>query len=125
MSKLASPDALKSNSFNAPSKFGRPNMQNLTPNSGSWLRGMRDHEEEAVTLGAAEIASMLAEEVHGGILEVGAMLPSERDLCDRFGVGRTMARLGADSAATGPAGGGGGGGGGSRLTLSSKTGNWL
>ncbi|WP_051960064.1 FCD domain-containing protein [Devosia riboflavina] len=53
---------------------------------------VRDQEEEAVTLGAAEIASMLAEEVHGGILEVGAMLPSERDLCDRFGVGRTTIR---------------------------------
>ena len=92
MSKMASPGALKSNSFNAPSKFGRPNMQNLTPNSGSWLRGMRDHEEEAVTLGAVEIASMLAEEVHGGILGAGAMLPSERDLCDRFGVGRTTIR---------------------------------
>lgn len=92
MSKTASPDAPKPNYFNAHSKFGRPNMQNLTPNSGSWLRMVRDQKEEAVTLGAAEIASMLAEEVHGGILEVGAMLPSERDLCDRFGVGRTTIR---------------------------------
>jgi DNA-binding FadR family transcriptional regulator len=53
---------------------------------------MRDHEEEMVTLGAADIASVLAEEVHGGVLEVGAMLPSERDLCERFGVGRTTIR---------------------------------
>lgn len=92
MSKIASPEAPKLNSFNVPSKFGRPKMNNLTPNSGSWLRVRRDHEEEAVTWGAAEIAGMLAEEVHAGILEVGAMLPSERDLCDRFGVGRTTIR---------------------------------
>lgn len=92
MSKIASPEAPKLNSFNVPSHFGRPNMNNLTPNSGSWLRVRRDHEEEAVTLGAAEIAGMLAEEVHAGILEVGAMLPSERDLCERFGVGRTTIR---------------------------------
>lgn len=92
MSKIASPEAPKLNSFNVPSDFGRPKMNNLTPNSGSWLRVRRDHEEEAVTLGAAEIAGMLAEEVHAGILEVGAMLPSERDLCERFGVGRTTIR---------------------------------
>lgn len=92
MSKIASPEAPKLNSFNVPSSFGRPKMSNLTPNSGSWLRVRRDHEEEAVTLGAAEIAGMLAEEVHAGILEVGAMLPSERDLCERFGVGRTTIR---------------------------------
>jgi len=92
MSKIASPEAPKLNSFNVPSSFGRPKMNNLTPNSGSWLRVRRDHEEEAVTLGAAEIAGMLAEEVHAGILEVGAMLPSERDLCERFGVGRTTIR---------------------------------
>jgi len=67
-------------------------MENLTPNSGSWLRVVRDQEEDTVALGAAEIASMLAEEVHGGILGAGAMLPSERDLCDRFGVGRTTIR---------------------------------
>lgn len=45
-----------------------------------------------MTLGAAEIAAMLAEEVHAGRLEVGAMFPSERALCDRFGVGRSTVR---------------------------------
>lgn len=92
MSKIASPETPKSNPFNVSSGFGRPNIDYLTPKLGSWLPVRRDHEEEAVTLGAAEIAGMLAEEVHGGILEVGAMLPSERDLCDRFGVGRTTIR---------------------------------
>lgn len=43
-------------------------------------------------LSAADIASVLAEEVHEGALPVGAMLPSERHLCERFGVGRTTIR---------------------------------
>lgn len=73
-------------------KFGRQKQNNLTPNADSWLREVRDHEGDAVVFGAAEIASMLAEEVHGGTLGVGAMLPSERELCDRFGVGRTTIR---------------------------------
>ncbi len=72
--------------------FGRPKIENLTPNPTSWLRAARDQEEDAVTLGAADIATILAEEVHAGVLEVGAMLPSERDLCERFGVGRTTVR---------------------------------
>ena len=92
MSKIATPEASKFNSFNISSRFGRPKSENLTPNSASWLRVRRDQEGDAVTFGAADIAGMLAEEVHGGILEVGAMLPSERDLCDRFGVGRTTIR---------------------------------
>ncbi|WP_052731833.1 FCD domain-containing protein [Devosia geojensis] len=41
---------------------------------------------------ASEIANVLAREVHEGVLGVGAMLPSERDLCARFGVGRTAIR---------------------------------
>lgn len=92
MSKIAASEALKSNSFNISSQFGRPNSSNLTPNLDLWLRGERDQEGDEVTLGAVDIAGMLAEEVHGGILEVGTMLPSERDLCERFGVGRTTIR---------------------------------
>ena len=92
MSKVASPVGSNLNSFNGPERFGRPNVEKLTPKTSLWLRAVRDHEEEAVTLGAADIASVLAEEVHGGVLEVGAMLPSERDLCERFGVGRTTIR---------------------------------
>ncbi|SFZ85472.1 DNA-binding transcriptional regulator, FadR family [Devosia enhydra] len=42
--------------------------------------------------GAPEIAALLAEEIHGGLFEAGAMLPPERDLCERFGVGRTAIR---------------------------------
>lgn len=45
-----------------------------------------------MTLGAADIAGVLAHEVHSGQLEVGGMLPSERHLCERFGVGRTTIR---------------------------------
>lgn len=39
-----------------------------------------------------EIARLLAEDVHGGVLQPGDMIPSERDLCARFGVGRTVVR---------------------------------
>ncbi|PXA96224.1 GntR family transcriptional regulator [Nostoc sp. 3335mG] len=92
MSKTTSFAAPNLSSVNAFDHFGRPNKENLTPNLASWLRIDRDDEGEAVSLDAADIAGMLAEEVHGGMLEVGAMLPSERDLCDRFGVGRTTIR---------------------------------
>ncbi len=73
-------------------QFGRPNIRYLTPNPNMWLRACRDREEGVVTVTAAEIATVLAEEVHSGVLEVGTMLPSERELCDRFGVGRTTIR---------------------------------
>ncbi|WP_417310984.1 FCD domain-containing protein [Devosia sp.] len=43
-------------------------------------------------LGSTDIASILATEVHEGVYGAGAMLPSERDLCERFGVGRTTIR---------------------------------
>ena len=92
MSKIAPPEASNVNSFNVYSHFGRPISEELTPNSSSWLRVRRDQEGDVVTFDAADIAGMLAEEVHAGILEVGAMLPSERDLCERFGVGRTTIR---------------------------------
>ncbi len=45
-----------------------------------------------MTQGATDIAAVLAEEIHGGTLAVGAMLPSERALCDRFAVGRSTIR---------------------------------
>lgn len=45
-----------------------------------------------MTVEASDIANVLAEEIHGGLLGVGAMLPSERELCDRFGVGRGAVR---------------------------------
>ena len=34
----------------------------------------------------------LATDVHEGRLQAGEMFPSERDLCARFGVGRTLVR---------------------------------
>lgn len=42
---------------------------------------------------AAHIAKSLATDVHEGRLRAGEMFPSERDLCSRFGVGRTLVRL--------------------------------
>ena len=72
--------------------FGRPNNHYLTPKHPVWLHSLDGDAEDVMTLGAAEIAGVLAQEVHGGILEAGEMLPSERDLCERFNVGRTTIR---------------------------------
>jgi len=41
---------------------------------------------------ASDIAKALAADVHDGALLPGDMFPSERDLCDRFGVGRNTVR---------------------------------
>lgn len=41
---------------------------------------------------ASDIANALAADVHDGALLPGNMFPSERDLCDRFGVGRNTVR---------------------------------
>ena len=45
-----------------------------------------------INLTAPEIADALAADVHNGVLQAGDMLPSERDLCERFGVGRSTVR---------------------------------
>lgn len=44
------------------------------------------------TISASQIAKTLAADVHGGKLKVGDMFQSERELCERFGVGRNMVR---------------------------------
>ncbi len=41
---------------------------------------------------AADIADSLAADVHRGVLKEGDMFPSERELCERFGVGRNIVR---------------------------------
>lgn len=46
----------------------------------------------AAEISATEIANRLSEEIHSGNFRVGEMLPGERDLCDRFGVGRNVVR---------------------------------
>lgn len=43
-------------------------------------------------LSAADIAKALAAEIHEGELRAGDMFQSERELCVRFGVGRTVVR---------------------------------
>lgn len=43
---------------------------------------------------ASQIAKSLAADVHDGTLKAGVMFPSERDLCERFGVGRSIVRDG-------------------------------
>ncbi|MBT4568723.1 MAG: FCD domain-containing protein [Marinovum sp.] len=43
---------------------------------------------------ASHIATELAADVHNGALREGEMYPSERDLCERFGVGRSIVRDG-------------------------------
>ncbi len=46
----------------------------------------------AAEMSATEIANLLSEEIHSGAFETGEMLPGERDLCERFGVGRNVVR---------------------------------
>ncbi len=46
----------------------------------------------AAEISATEIANRLSEEIHAGAFETGEMLPGERDLCERFGVGRNVVR---------------------------------
>lgn len=41
---------------------------------------------------ATDIANHIASDVHSGTYAAGAMLPAERDLCERFGVGRNVVR---------------------------------
>ena len=41
---------------------------------------------------AATISDTLATDIHTGLLAPGDMLPSERELCDRFDVGRNVVR---------------------------------
>lgn len=74
--------------------FGRPKNRNLTPLSGLWLPvGAVSREGEmASVVDGLEIARLLAEDVHAGVLRPGDMIASERDLCVRFGVGRTVVR---------------------------------
>lgn len=75
------------------SLFGRPKQNNLTPNIRLWLRSATIlREGDMAGVDGAEIARLIAEDVHSGLLEPGAMIPSERDLCDRFGVGRSTVR---------------------------------
>jgi GntR family transcriptional regulator, sialic acid-inducible nan operon repressor len=75
--------------------FGQPNHENLTPKIEYGLLtpttggGIRSVSE---TVSASSIANALAGDVHSGALVAGQMLPSERDLCTRFGVGRNVVR---------------------------------
>ncbi|OED41334.1 hypothetical protein AB833_09995 [Chromatiales bacterium (ex Bugula neritina AB1)] len=41
---------------------------------------------------ATQIANNLAGEIHSGHLKAGEMFPSERELCERFGIGRNVVR---------------------------------
>lgn len=43
-------------------------------------------------LSANEIAKRMAADIHSGAFRPGAMLPSERDLCEQFSVGRNVIR---------------------------------
>lgn len=46
----------------------------------------------SVQITAAHIANDLATKVHAGQLQAGDMFPSERELCERFGIGRSVVR---------------------------------
>lgn len=58
----------------------------------SWFR--KDNRETDVTTEhtASSIARHLAEEIHAGRYTSGEMLPSERGLCETYGVGRNVIR---------------------------------
>lgn len=45
-----------------------------------------------VEVSAASIADKLAADIHAGVYAPGGMLPSERDLCETFAVGRNVVR---------------------------------
>lgn len=92
MFNSAPPDGHNWENSEEQSNFGRPNVERLTPNVSPWLLVHGDQGESGVTLTATQIATALAEEVHEGHLDVGAMLPPERELCERFGVGRSTIR---------------------------------
>lgn len=68
-------------------RFGRPNVTQDEPNAVGVQRsigfGLPD---------ASGIVAVLAQEIHSRELAEGSMLPSERQLCDRFGVGRSIIR---------------------------------
>lgn len=75
--------------------FGRPKCESLTPKSkyGSLkvalIGGILSVQSDG---SASQIAKLLATDVHNRTLQPGDMFPSERDLCDRFGVGRSIIR---------------------------------
>ncbi|MFT4726615.1 MAG: DNA-binding FadR family transcriptional regulator [Granulosicoccus sp.] len=46
----------------------------------------------SIQVTAAHIANDLAAKVHAGQLQAGDMFPSERELCERFGIGRSVVR---------------------------------
>ena len=77
--------------------FGRPKLNFLTPNLFCGRLMARRSKGGVQMQGqspASQIASDLAADVHDGTLRAGEMFPSERDLCERFGVGRSIVRDG-------------------------------
>src|SRR5690606_23613136 len=66
---------------------GRPNAMQSAPN----VAGVRAVTESGPQ-DASGIVAILAQEIHSRVLAEGSMLPSERQLCDRFGVGRSIIR---------------------------------
>jgi len=91
--EIAPPD-LPVSQYEAP-VFGRPKIAKLTPYFRcGWLTpdhggGMVPVQESG---SASYIAKVLAADVHAGTLKPGDMFPSERELSDRFGVGRGIVR---------------------------------
>lgn len=53
---------------------------------------MEKNSNQSVAMSAATVADALADDVHSGRLKEGEMYPSERELCDRFAVGRNVVR---------------------------------
>jgi DNA-binding FadR family transcriptional regulator len=73
-------------------QFGRPKQNYLTPYGRLWLRVVTEEGPAHMATEAADIAKALAEEIHSGAIRAGEMIASERDLCERFAVGRTVVR---------------------------------
>lgn len=69
------------------SQFGGPNSAKGAPNLT-----VQQIERVGELPDATLIASAIAQEIHSGRMEEGSMLSSERQLCDRFGVGRSVIR---------------------------------